>query len=85
MVVVNHRVAVLGGDGRLPAGLVEAPEVIVFRSPREGGNGDVRRLEAALRSRTIGTLIVLTRWNSHSATRKLRRVAKSCGVEIVMH
>ena len=64
MVVAAHRVAVIGGDGRLRPGLVEAPEVVVFKSPRDGGNGDARRLEAALRAGSFGTLIVLTRWTA---------------------
>ena len=84
MVVAAHRVAVLGGDGRLRPGLVEAPEIVVFKSRRDGGNGDARRLEAALRAGSIGTLIVLTRWNSHSTTRKLRRICKNVGVDIVL-
>lgn len=84
MVVAAHRVAVIGGDGRLRPGLVEAPEVVVFKSPRDGGNGDARRLEAALRAGSFGTLIVLIRWNSHSTTRKLRLLCKKLGVEIVV-
>lgn len=83
-VVATHRVAVLGGDGRLRPGLVEAPEVVVFKSPRDGGNGDARRLEASLRAGSFGTLIVLTRWNSHSTTQKLRRLCKALGVIVMM-
>lgn len=84
IVVAAHPVAVIGGDGRLRPGLVKAPKVTVFKSPRDGGNGDARRLEAALRKGSFGTLIVLTRWNSHSTTRKLRRLCKRLGVDIVM-
>jgi len=84
MVVATHPVAVFGGNGRIRPGLVEAPEVVVFASPRDGGSGDARRLEAALRAGSFGTLVVLTRWNSHSRTRRLRRLCASIGAAVVM-
>jgi len=82
MVVAAHRVAVLGGDGRLRPGLVDAPDVVMFRSARDGGNGPARRLEAALRTGSFGTLIILARWNSHSTTRNLRRLCVRLGVKV---
>lgn len=84
MVVAAHRVAVFGGDGRPRPGLVDAPEIVTYPSAGYGGNGAVRRLEAALRAGTIGTLVILSRWNGHSATRKLRRLCKQLGIRIVI-
>lgn len=84
MVIATHPVAVLGGDGRVRPGLVDAPKVEVFKSPRDGGNRDSRRLEAALRAGSFGTLILLTRWNSHSITQKMRRLCKQLGVTVVV-
>ena len=84
MVVAAHRVAILGGDGRNRPGLVEAPDIVLFRSPRDGGRGEARRLEKALKSGTIGTVVVLVRWNSHSTTRKIRKLCARLGVRVVL-
>lgn len=79
-----QRVAVLGGDGRMrPEGRWGA-EVVHFKSPRDGGNGEARRLEAALRAGAFDLLVVLTRWNSHSVTRKLRSLCRRLGIRVAI-
>jgi hypothetical protein len=84
--VVAHppRIAVLGGDGRVRPGLCAEGEVVTFRSPKDGGNGDVRRLEAGLRAGSYTKLVILSRWNSHVITRKIRRLCKRLGVAVVV-
>ncbi len=84
VVVATHPVAVFGGDGRLRSGLIAAPKVTLFKSPHYGGNGDLRRLQAALRAGSYKTLVLLARWNSHSATRKLRVLCRRLGVRVVI-
>lgn len=49
-----------------------------------GGNGEARRLEHALRSGRIQKLFILARWNGHSATVRMRKVARAQGVEVVV-
>ena len=82
MVIANHRVAIFGGDGRCPEKYVQAPEIVVFKSRRDGGNGPAKRLEKALRAGRFGTLVILTRWNGHSMTRKLRKLCAKLGVRV---
>ena len=55
---------------------------VYFQARRFGGNGELRRLETALRSGTIDRVVILARWNGHSATTKVRRLCKSRGVPV---
>jgi hypothetical protein len=73
-------VAVIGGDGRPMQGVDAGARR--YASPGDGGNGELRRLEAALRAGSIDRMIILARWNSHSATRKLRRLCKRLRIEV---
>ncbi len=82
MVTPRPRVAVLGGDGRFRADSLPGCEVRVFQVCRFGGNGELRRLEAALRAGRIDRLIVLARWNGHSATRRALRLCRGLGVPV---
>lgn len=79
---LSFRVAVLGGDGRF-----RLPELLdgvytLFKSARDGGNSEARRLEAGLRAGSFDKVILLVRWNSHSATRRIRRLCKQLGVAV---
>lgn len=76
----KERVAVFGGDGRLPAGLDVDGDVEVFRSAKDGGNGDHRRLLARLRRRSYDRVIILQRWNGHSETKSIVRTCKRMGI-----
>ncbi len=76
---VIGRVAVYGGDGRQ----VERwgmENVVFFPSSRSGGNGPLRRLEAALRAGGIALVVILWRWNGHPETTKVRRLCRQLGV-----
>lgn len=79
--MVAGRVAVFGGDGRaLPTGTAE--DARVFQSPRDGGNGELRRLEAALRGGGFARVVIVTRWNAHSATTKVRALCRRLGIPV---
>ena len=72
--------AVLGGDGRFRPDGFPDHEVRIFRGRRFGGNGELRRLEQSLRSGGIDRLLLLARWNSHSATGRVLRLCRLLGV-----
>ena len=76
------RVAVLGGDGRFRSDDLAGCEVRVFLGRRYGGNGELRRLERSLRSGRIDRVLVLARWNGHSATSLVIRLCRALGVPV---
>lgn len=76
------RVAVIGGDGRNPERWRDLGEIRTFCSPRDGGNGEQRRLLSALRAGSFDRVVILTRWNSHSATRQIRKLCRELGVPV---
>ena len=77
----RERVAVFGGNGRLPARLDLDADVDVFRSPGDGGNGDFKRLLARLSRNAYDRVIILKRWNGHTATKKIVKTCKRMGIE----
>ena len=78
------RVAVFGGDSRQLERWSELGSTVFFRAQRSGGNGELRRLESALRAGSIDHVAILTRWNGHSATTKIRRLCRSRGVAVTL-
>lgn len=80
MVRRQRRVAVLGGDGRFDRHALSGCRVRVFQGRRAGGNGPLRRLESALRAGGVDHVIILARWNGHSATARVRRLCRQFGV-----
>lgn len=74
------RVAVLGGDGRDQRRWAGPEEVVFFLSQRAGGNGALRRLEAALRAGRVRRVVILARWNSHAVTLRVRRLCRTLGI-----
>jgi len=70
------RIALLGGDGRDAARIVPGRRVRVFRGHRYGGNGELRRLERAIKSGGIELLFIHARWNGHSATARAIRLCR---------
>ena len=82
MVASPTRVAVLGGDGRFDWRSMADCRVRVFEGRRTGGNGPLRRLERALKSGGVDRVIVLARWNGHSATIRVRRLCRQLGVPV---
>jgi len=46
--------------------------------------GELRRLIAAVRARSVDLVIILARWNGHSATSVVRRFCRRAGVEVVV-
>jgi hypothetical protein len=78
--MVSGRVAILGGDGRNAERWAGLGEYEVYLSRDAGGNGEFRRLEAAVRSGTIRRVVVLARFNGHSGLARLRLICKERGV-----
>ena len=78
------RVAVLGGDGRQEGRWAQLGEVDHFRGRRFGGNGELRRLERAIRAGSFALVVILARWNGHSATEKVMKLCRSRGVRVMI-
>lgn len=78
MVSRPPRVAVVGGLGRATA--ADGSETRRYGSPRDVGRGELVRLERALRAGGLDRVVIHTRWNSHSATARIRRVCRTLGV-----
>lgn len=78
----TRRIAVLGGDGRPHARADVQCDVRYFPSSGNGGNGGARRLESALRAGGIDLVLILTRWNGHEVTRRIRRLCRQLGVPV---
>lgn len=79
-----RRVAILGGDARQEGRWLELGTPVYFQARRFGGNGELRRLERALRAGTIDHVVILIRWNGHSATEKVRRLCRSRRVPVTL-
>lgn len=82
--VAPTRTAVVGGDGRAPQRWRELGEVEVYRSSRDGGNGELRRLEHALRAGSFDRVVILASFNGHAATVRVRRICAAMGVEVLI-
>lgn len=81
---IRHRprVAVLGGDGRRHTSIPTEAEVHIYAAAGYGGNGEARRLESAIRAGSIEHVFILTRWNSHEVTKRIRRLCKQLQVPV---
>lgn len=75
------RLAIVGGLGDARAEDVPG-RVRYFGSARDVGRGELVRLEQALRAGGIDRVIIRTRWNSHTATARIRRVCRTLGVPV---
>lgn len=80
MVTRRPRVAVLGGDGRFRHEALPGCRVRVFPARRYAGNGSLRRLERSLRSGGVDRVLILARWNGHSATSRVLRLCRQLDV-----
>ena len=80
----SKRTAIVGGDGRQRRRRrwQHYDPVIFFQGGRSGGNGELARLEAALRAGSIDQVILLARWNGHSVTTRVRRVCRALGIPV---
>lgn len=76
------RLAILGGDGRFRVDAFPDCDVHLFLARRYGGNGELRRLEKALRSGRIDRVLILARWNGHSATTRILRLCRALCVPV---
>jgi hypothetical protein len=83
----GRHIAVLGGDTRQErrwAGFAGAGSVRFFGDRRCKGNGELRRLIAVVRARSVDLVVILARWNGHPATRVVRRFCRRAGVDVVV-
>ena len=80
------RIAVLGGDGRLPARVRQmlpfGAELRSFKSVKEGGCGETRALARAIRAGGISWVIILARWNGHAGTNTIRNLCRQYKIRI---
>lgn len=81
MARVNLRTAVYGGDQRQQRRWV-GEQYVFFEAAKYGGNGELRRLDAALRAGGIGEVIILFQWNGHSGSARVRRLCRRLGVPV---
>lgn len=81
MVARAARLAIVGGLGETRAEDAEM-HVRYYGSAHDVGRGELVRLEQALRAGGIDRVIIRTRWNSHSATARIRRVCRVLGVPV---
>ena len=76
----RRRIAVFGGDGRPHPYAESLGDVRYFQSRGNGGNGGVKKLMASLRAGGIDLVLVLTRWNGHAGTERIRRLCAQLGI-----
>ena len=79
-----RRVAILGGDARQEGRWSELGEAVYFQGRRFGGNGELRRLEQAIRAGSFALVVILARWNGHCATEKVMKLCRRRDVRVVI-
>ncbi|KAI8470957.1 MAG: hypothetical protein J3K34DRAFT_508523 [Monoraphidium minutum] len=78
-------VAFVGGKSLKAADARMLPQgaaVRFFGSPRDMGQGELRRLEAALKAGGIDQVYMITRFNGHSVTQTVRRICRERGIPV---
>ena len=72
-----RRVAVYGGDlRRLVRALTDLADVALFGSTGQTGQGELRRLLAALRAGAVREVCVIVRWAGHGEVDAIRRLCR---------
>lgn len=81
MVSRTPRVAVFGGDlQKLARDLAEAADVELFGSTGQTGQGELRRMLAALRGGAVVEVCLVIRWAGHGEIHAIRRLCRVLGV-----
>ena len=76
-----RRVAVYGGDlRRLARALAGLADVALFGSTGQTGQGELRRLLAALRAGAVREVCVIVRWAGHGEVDAIRRLCRTLRV-----
>lgn len=78
-----RRVAVLGGCPRRDGPWRDLGDPVFFRSARDGGNGELRRLVAALQAGRIVAVVIRPRWNGHAATERVRELCRKRAIPVI--
>lgn len=55
-----------------------------FLSSRDGGEGEVRALEQALKHGTISRVLILARWIGHSTTARILKLCRKLEIVFVL-
>lgn len=75
------RVAVFGGDLRkLSRALADLDHVELFGSTGQTGQGELRRMSAALRAGAVQQVCVVIRWAGHGEVDAIRRLCRVLGI-----
>lgn len=81
MVSRARRVAVFGGDlQKLARDLVEVADLELFGSTGQTGQGELRRMLAALRGGAVVEVCLVIRWAGHGEIDAIRRLCRVLGV-----
>lgn len=80
------RVAILGGKGMNPSyyGFGKNHKVRIYRSPKDGSELDAIRLAQSIKRGTIDLVVILTRFNAHTVTQRIRRICRNYNVTVEM-
>lgn len=75
------RVAVFGGDlHRLTRALAGLADLELFGSTGQTGQGELRRMLAALRAGAVREVCLVVRWAGHGEIDAIRRLCRTLGV-----
>lgn len=77
----RRRVAVFGGDLRRSARVfTERDDLELFGSSGQTGQGEMRRLSAALRAGRVDRVYLVIRWAGHKDIETIRALCKALGI-----
>lgn len=77
----TRRVAVFGGDlKKLARDLAGLTDVALFGSTGQTGQGELRRMLAALRGGAVVEVYLVIRWAGHGEIDAIRRLCRALGV-----
>ncbi len=75
------RVAVFGGDlSKLSRALADLDHVELFGSTGQTGQGELRRMTAALRAGAVQQVCLVIRWAGHGEIDVIRRLCRALGI-----
>ena len=78
------RIAVFGGDSRQARRFRHVPDAVFYPAGGCAGPHHAQRLIDSIRHGGVDRILILVRWNGHSATRRIREVARAHAVPVTM-
>ena len=76
------RLIVIGGQAHRNPPCCPFAQIECFSSTRDGGNGDIRRAVARIRSGSVDGVVIRADFIGHSAFKTIRKVCKRCGLAV---